>query len=690
MAFPGPPGPLWAVGLLVWAGGAVAVGELLRGTTARWVSLWRSPEAVERLVLDFYLGGAVMYLLAALQTGLFVTPVVLGVPAAAAALLVVRVGRARRASPAGPSAVATATSWARGWPLVALGSALGLYLVELGVALPTATGNTFDSGLLTTYVSLLLQHGSVPLAFRPYGTPAILYPQGATVWFGWAQVAFGLPPARTTVLVTPLFLAMPPLSGYVFGRRLLGTERAGAAFALALAWLGPSTRMIVGGSNDLVISAPLVLLLAAQSTVWMRGSVPSGPDAAAFGLLLGYAGALNVVGTEWLLPALLLLGLTARPVLAGRPIAWLGRWGLTAAATAAAGIPSWYVLAEARRSPALLAGALTSPAGAVTGITGPQFVGFLDPFLFRGGDIELSPVPLLRLELAILLVLGVAWLLWVAGRAAPAGRWGSFGRWSVVAGATAVGWLALLWAADLPGSAVRALAYVSNPGEFSLWLFTLYGLVAAVPLVLALEALGRPDRGPASAAAPRRPRRPAPSGARAFAPVAFAIVVVLPAVVLTPTSLAPVLSDLYGDFGNVTGADFALFAWAADHLPAGARVLVAPGSAAQFLPGYARGIVLVYPQAPGWSRANASYNLVVRQLTNGTVNASGFAALASLDLGYVVVTGNSTVLWPAFWAAPLADARLANSTPAFPVRFHDGDAWVFDATLCRPASAACP
>lgn len=150
------------------------------------------------------------------------------------------------------------------------------------------------------------------------------------------------------------------------------------------------------------------------------------------------------------------------------------------------------------------------------------------------------------------------------------------------------------------------------------------------------------------------------------------------------------LSDLYGDFGNVTGADFALFAWAADHLPAGARVLVAPGSAAQFLPGYARGIVLVYPQAPGWSRANASYNLVVRQLTNGTVNASGFAALASLDLGYVVVTGNSTVLWPAFWAAPLADARLANSTPAFPVRFHDGDAWVFDATLCRPASAACP
>jgi len=162
-------------------------------------------------------------------------------------------------------------------------------------------------------------------------------------------------------------------------------------------------------------------------------------------------------------------------------------------------------------------------------------------------------------------------------------------------------------------------------------------------------------------------------------------------VVLTPTSLGQVLSKTYADFGNVSAADFQLLDYAGAHVAPGTRVLVAPGSAGEFLPGYARGIVLLYPMVPGWSRANASYNLVVRELTNGTLDPTGREALASLEVDLIIVTGNNTVLWSAFWASTLHDANVSstNSTPLFPVVFHEEDAWVFDAAGCRASLPGC-
>lgn len=687
MSLPGPPGALWTLGLLVWAGGAALLGEAIRGALARVVPTWGRAEPLERLLLDFYLGGAALYLVAALEVGAFVAPVVLALPPAGGVVVLYRVARARRQRTAEPVATSFASGLVEPWALVALVSALGLYLVEMAAATPVPTGNTYDASLLTTYVALLLQHGSVPLSFQPVGAAGLLYPQGSTVWLAWAQLDFGLPPARSSLLVTPLFLALAPLAGYVLGRRLVGRSSAGGAFALALAWLGPSTRSLVGGSNDFAFALPLVLLLGAQAVIWARRPIPSVGDAAGFGLLAGYAAAINVVGTEWLLPALLGLGALASPAFGGRPWAWLGRWGLSGAAALTAGLPSLYVLANARSHPSSLAAELTTPAGGHVGIGTAQLIGSLDPFLFRAHDIELSPIPLVRIELAVLLVLGVAALWWWGtGEGDPRGL-AAFGRWALAAGVSTVGWLVVQVVAGLPGSPLHDLAYISSPAELSLSLFTVYGLAAAVPLVVALERAG-PTASPAGPTHPPG-RRPRARAVPALAPAVFAVVVVVPAVVLTPTALGGVLSQTYADFGNVSAADFALLAYAEAHVGVGTRVLVAPGSAAEFLPGYVRGVVVLYPMAPGWNDVNSSYTLVLEELTNGSLNASGLRALAWLDVDLIAVTGNNTVLWPALWAAPLLRAETG-ATPTFPVLFHDDDAWLFNATACRPGSAGCP
>ncbi|MGC2360440.1 MAG: hypothetical protein WA691_09100, partial [Thermoplasmata archaeon] len=168
-------------------------------------------------------------------------------------------------------------------------------------------------------------------------------------------------------------------------------------------------------------------------------------------------------------------------------------------------------------------------------------------------------------------------------------------------------------------------------------------------------------------------RRRASALPRGTISVLLVLVIVVPGVALTPTELPPVLSTLYHDFGNVSTQDFALLSYAGATLPPGARVLVAPGSAAQFLPGYAPDLVLLYPMVPGWEWLNRSYSVVVSQLTNATLNATGLSALATLDVEYVVVTGANTVLWPAFSAAPL----LADPTN-FTALWHEGDAYLFE------------
>jgi hypothetical protein len=662
---------------------AAIVGEFVRELAARRVSTWREPEILERLLLDFFLGGGLLYLLAALPFGLFVAPVLFAVPVAAAIGILLLALLRPRPKRLGERLARTLAHLTRPTYLIVLGSALGLYALELAVALPIGTGNTFDSGLLTTFTALLLRNHSLPLSYSPYATPAILYPQGTTVWLAWAQLTFGLPAARTSLLVTPLFFALAPLAGFVFGRRTFGSDRAGVAMALMFAGLAPATRDLVGGSNDFVFAFPLVLLLVGQATAWFRSTPPRTADAIGFGLLLGYSAAMNPVGAEWLFLALLVGGALGRPRWSGRPLAWLARWASAVGAALVGVIPSLYVLVQGRTSPGFISGTAPAPAGYPTGITLAQFVGSIDPFLFRAGDTALSPIPAVRLELAILIVVGLGVIL-LAGTESALGRYlDGFRRLIFGAWVALVVQLGILCAASYQFGPAVEFSRVSSASEVSTWVFTLYVLLAAVPLLLALERfwgwLGRLPPSDAEGPGRRRSvarRRPAAfDPARALVPLAVALIIVVPGVALTPVALPPVLTTLYDDFGNVSTQDFALLEYAGAHLPNGARVLIARGGAGDFLPGYAADVVLLYPLVPGWQWMNASYNLLVDELSNGTLDARGQAAMADLAVGYVMVTGNNSILWPAFSPAPF----LADPAEFSPL-FHAGPAYLFSRT----------
>jgi hypothetical protein len=666
---PGPDGVPWALALLAYGALLGIVGEAVRHGAARFLPIFRTEDRIERLVLDIYLGVGLLYGIALIPGGLDYPATLPIVAAVAVAYLVWERLRQRRTGvqrPA-PATKGRLPQW------VAVAAAIALLVLELVVAEGAAAGNTYDSSLYALYSTLLGLHHSLPWSLQPSAAVANAFPPGATVVFGNAQMLFALPPPRTALLVTPLFIALAPLAGYALGRRWMGSPAAGAALALLLALMVTFTRELVSGSNDFVLAVPLILLLLAWTPRWVEGPPIDYRWAVGFGVIAGIAAALNPVGPEWIFLLLPVAALLHRPAWAGRARSWWSGWGLAAAIAVLFTLPSLVVaLGEAGSASGYLA-AESTPA------TDPlaAFIGWIDPYLFRPPSVQFSSSPLLHAELALLLSAGLVLLLVPATR--PAGRLSS--RWAPLAGAgimVAILAIGLEVAARAGVDALDPIARLSNPAELSALLFTAYAILAAFPLAFLIESLGLlrplPETSAASSDPVRGQHRSRATSASWTVPLAMllALAVLVPGVVVTSTALPPSLSTTYTDFGNVTAADYSMLEWAATNLPSGARVLVAPGSAAQFLPSYQPSLVPVFLVLPQGESTNASYQVAVGELSNGTLAADGTSALNDLGVEYVAVTQANTVLWPPFLPVPLQESPTAR------VMFHSGDAWIFE------------
>ena len=676
---PGPPFALWGIELVVFAAAAGLIGSAVRTVATRWVGSWRALEPIERLLLDLYLGGALVYAVALLPLGLFGPDTFPLLTLLALAYLTFRL--LRLGGPAAWEALRTATVRCLSpGPAIALSAAIALGTLELATAISAPTGNTWDASQLGTYTTLLLSRHSVPTDLLGAGLALpVAYPQGAGVWMGSAQLLFDLPPARTALLVTPLFLGLAPLGAYALGYRWLGGARAGATTAVVFAVLATWTRTQVTGSYDFVLSFPLVLLVIALSKDWLGRSPVRWPDAIALGLLAGYAAALSPVGVGWWLIALpLAAALSTGARGAGETKRWFARYLAAVAAALVPVLPSIVVvvlgLGHLGFAPSQPGVGTIAPVG----LTGPHIVGYLDPFLFGPTDVWLSPFPVLRAELAALLVLG---LLILVALPPSSRRFPALGPFAAATFASALAWFTLEGLASAGIHAFQVLAPVTNGDELAEMMFTVYALLATVPVVVLLErreplAPGSPDRSPV----PRSSRCSSRTATLAFA---VGLLLLVPGVAVTATEVPAQARTLYTAFGNVTAEDFQLLAWAHDHLPKGARVLVAPGSAAEFLTSYAPSVRVLYPMVVGFEYPNSTYRDLLDELTNGTLAPNGSADLSTLGADYIAVTGTNTVLGHPFWPDPM----LADPA-AFPLQFHAGDAYVFAVTAAAGAGTA--
>ena len=324
-------------------------------------------------------------------------------------------------------------------------------------------------------------------------------------------------------------------------------------------------------------------------------------------------------------------------------------------------------------------------------ITGSVYGGWmqlLDPFVpFKW---RVSPIPVLSVELQILLVVGVVlsgWLLVRPQSALSRLLSPELVRWVIASTIILLAETSILLALGTVNGSVSGIQSVTNVWETSILLFLFYQLIAVLPLIAATNYLGnRPSTPRKSVALARPPSSCKPiSGGRTAAnwrPIAVAVLLVALGTggAATVGAVPGYLHSYLLTQANSTTDDVVALEWASTHLPSCSRVLVAPGSAAQFLPEYAV-LNVVFPTFP--YPVNQSYNTVVGNLTAGIYSNSTRSAMLDLGVTEVFATGQTTVTFLPFDVQPLEHSS------DFSVLFAQGDATILE-FLPGIAMSGCP
>lgn len=642
----------------------------------------------ERGLLAFYAAGAVFFAIASLPAPLYWswTPLlVLAFGAVAYSAISVSEG-GRGARWALHRLLGTVSGIC-----VVLGTTL-LFVFEFVPSNAVAFPNAWDGSATTLWMALTLSNHTLPWTLVPYASWGVVYPLGTAVWMTLPVALLGWPITSAPQNLTPLFLSLSFAGSYCWGSRLdsLANVRPlnlGFLFAIFFAGVAAWPRLFVGGSYDFALAAPLLFVFLGWTVPLASDRAPTWRETAALGVVLGILGSLSAVAAE--AAALILVAtvlVSPRPA-HGRFRGWTSRIGGIVGIGLGALVRSWGAVLVWFRYPGHVLTAAGSPPYAVPP---PLYTfnlslmqGELDPFVLWKEKI--SPVPFLAVELQVLLAVGT--ILAVLSLT----RWGDTLRQAlpveltrpVLAGATTLFLAtALTVVSTPPRSPLAGLELITSPEEFSVLLFIFFQVIMLFPLIL----LARWSLGPSSARGPkggpetstegpaigtrRRSRDARRSGPSRAAVVMTAFLLAVPFGSGLYASVSSEVAFVHGEVAktaNVTASDVMAMEWMGSHLPGCSRVLVAPGSAGEYLPQYAM-VHLVYPMTP--PPVNLSYYLAVDHLINGSYDPTVGRALTELGVTEVLGTGQTSVSYLPFRLGPV------ESGPGFEVLFVVGDATV--------------
>jgi hypothetical protein len=642
----------------------------------------------ERIILSFFASGGLFYVFASIPFPIYGLPLVVSLLAAGALVFVTLVvnDRARKLR----STLAVCYSW----PIlaVALGS-LGMLALQISsgsLLLP----NGVDGATHSLFVNEILRNHSIPTTLTPFASDGVIYPLGAPVWMTLPVLLFGWPIVDAPILLPPLFASLSVAAGFSLGGRLSGesssgTPWTGLLFAGFFGLLASWPRLYVGGSYDFIFALPLFVVAIGILRQTSSTGLNSGRSAVALGLFLGcltaLSAAVGVALTLLLGGWILAFRRGSGPSIGSAIVRLLGALGLAAVfvARSIVGVVLWFgypghVLTSTGNPP-------YSPL-----LRGPVYGGWvsqLDPFVPLKWKI--SPIPVLSVELQVLLVAGMGLSVWLFTRprsllsrflSADLVRWVGFSTVILFAETS------VLLALGTGNSSVSGIQFITNVWETSILLFLFYSLVAVLPLIAALNCLrvGQPRPvTPASFSSCPQTWGTSPARRPNAKLRAFAVVILLATLGVGGGATVELVPGYIHSYlitqANSTPDDVAALVWAPAHLPMCSRVLVAPGSAAQFLPEFTV-VNMVYPTFP--YPANLSYSTVVGNLTAGTYSNITRSALLDLGVTEVFATGQTTNEFLPFDVLPL------ESSVDFSVLFTQGDATVL-AFLPGIANSGC-
>jgi len=276
----------------------VIIGKPLQFLFERYVRSFCNLSVLQELVLNAYLGGLVLYLLALIPLHLFNPSVLLAILVLCSAFISIQLATKLRHTENWN--IDSLIRWRSGQ--VEQAAVLAFFFVSLAIQVVPLTalkfGSIHDTSLHALFVELILENSQIPATHQPYLPAAIIFPQGAHVIFAFAASVLGITPPLAVFYITPLFNAMSVLAAYHFGKVLDERRYAGLSLAFVFTFVSMWPMHITWGGNTFVVGIPLFFITATLLKQALHlGDISKKREvlfSVVVGLFLGYLAAIHV------------------------------------------------------------------------------------------------------------------------------------------------------------------------------------------------------------------------------------------------------------------------------------------------------------------------------------------------------------------------------------------------------------
>jgi hypothetical protein len=290
------------------------LGEPWRLVVRRFIDVFKNLDALQILVLDVYLGGFLLYVIAMVPLHLFSADVLYGITLASAAfvLWVHREGLGNIAR--------NLRLYLKRFSLRNHLSSEPLLLIALfflfGLVVETLAlnglifGSVRDTSMHALFVQVLLENRQVPMTLQPYLSEGIIYPQGFTPMIAYSVLVSNYSPPQAVFYLTAFFSAFTILGVYFLGKTLSLPKKGyvGLSLAFVFAFFACWPKYLTWGSNALVASFPFFFVCLSLFPFLTRERLKAG-TILAVGLLFGYLSVFHLEAYEALIGSLLVLWL---------------------------------------------------------------------------------------------------------------------------------------------------------------------------------------------------------------------------------------------------------------------------------------------------------------------------------------------------------------------------------------------
>lgn len=286
----------------------IIIGEPIRVALSKHFSLFKELDFLQVSVLNVYLGGLTLYLIAVLPLHFFNANVAYAIAITFGVLSILlhkkELKSVKNFIRLSQGCMFNIRNYLFEHKITILqySAVFGMFLAALWIqVVPLSSvifGSIHDTSLHSLFVQVMLENQGVPLTMQPYLPEGVVYPQAAHVFFAYACLIFGYIPPKAIFHVTALFQALPILSAYYLGK-MLSSKRLGVSLALIFFCVSRWPRLLAWGANPFIAAFPLQFILF-SFIPFLRGSWAESNtrnkvlSLLVIGILLGYLAALHL------------------------------------------------------------------------------------------------------------------------------------------------------------------------------------------------------------------------------------------------------------------------------------------------------------------------------------------------------------------------------------------------------------